>query len=164
MRSRLEATAAALFDRFGAGWEYEPICFANEAGQYLPDFRVTGLIESCADDRCHVEMAPVYVEVKPHGLIDKQVRQRMEIVWASEPAAGLLMLDPVERVSWAAPFPDEFGRLWTPTGTSAACWVVHSDDEAEDGYPGAMCGRLHIRFDPTSLHNWWNPEAREARP
>lgn len=126
MRSRLEATAAALFDRFGAAWQYEPMCFASEAGQYLPDFRV-------------------------------------EIIWASEPGAGLFILDPVEMVSWAAPYADEFGRPWTPTETSAACWEVFPDEETGDPYPGAMCGRLHIRFDPTSLHNWWNPDARASR-
>lgn len=163
MRSRMEATAAALFDRFGASWEYEPMCFASEAGQYLPDFLVTGLIEDCLDDHCHADMAPVYVEIKPHGLIDKQVKQRMEIVWASDPTVGLLVLDPVEMVSWAAPYPDEFGRPWEPTETSAACWDTFPDGEDGDPFPGAMCGRLHIRLDPTALHNWWNPDAREPR-
>jgi hypothetical protein len=33
MRSRLEARYAAWLDRHGFTWEYEPRCYATEAGQ-----------------------------------------------------------------------------------------------------------------------------------
>lgn len=39
MRSRTEALYAASLHGI-ATWEYEPECFADEHGQYLPDFRV----------------------------------------------------------------------------------------------------------------------------
>jgi hypothetical protein len=34
----LEAGGAAGIDRGGIAWAYEPVCFASEEGQYLPDF------------------------------------------------------------------------------------------------------------------------------
>lgn len=80
MRSRLEATWAAYLDRLGLPWEYEPRCFANERGQYLPDFYVlTGRSE-------------VYLEVK--GLLGDPVAalRRMEIVLDSEPKATLALV------------------------------------------------------------------------
>lgn len=50
MRSRLEAAWAEQFDAWGDPWEYEPRCYASDAGQYLPDFVIDG---------------EVFVEVKP---------------------------------------------------------------------------------------------------
>lgn len=41
MRSRTEADFAAYLDRRGRQWEYEPDCYADAGGQWLPDFRVT---------------------------------------------------------------------------------------------------------------------------
>lgn len=58
MRSRLEADFAAFLDRHGDQWEYEPQCFGSDSGQWLPDFSITETTGS-----------PVYVEVKPYGLI-----------------------------------------------------------------------------------------------
>jgi hypothetical protein len=40
MRSRLEAAYAQHLDADNYPWEYEPECFADETGQYLPDFRI----------------------------------------------------------------------------------------------------------------------------
>lgn len=62
MRSRLEAAWAEQFDAFGWGWEYEPICVASKAGQYLPDFRLQ--IPGALGD--------VYVEVKPGSWVDME--------------------------------------------------------------------------------------------
>lgn len=81
MRSRLEAHWAQRLDALGATWSYEPQCFADESGQYLPDFKVvlpTG--------------TALYIECKgtwPDEQIP-ELQRRMEIVWSSEPA--LLML------------------------------------------------------------------------
>ncbi len=94
MRSRLEADFAALLDHQGRSWEYEPTCFGNERGQWLPDFGTPGRYRG------------FYIEVKP--LTDAYPRlgetpeeavgrisllcDRMAITWASEPDAGLLLV------------------------------------------------------------------------
>ena len=77
MRSRLEASfAASLVDL--TTWEYEPVCFADETGQYLPDFRVWW----GSEDYSYVEIKPTMAQVKPAA-------ERMEIIFASEPDASL---------------------------------------------------------------------------
>lgn len=84
MRSRLEASWAAFFDEQGRTWEYEPMCFADETGQYLPDFRVHGLPHT----------GPIYVEIKP-PLDDDELRgvaRRMAIIWQSEPDVELQII------------------------------------------------------------------------
>ena len=92
MRSRLEADFAAYLDKLGNVWEYEPTCFASEAGQWLPDFRTTAPTETGGT-------RPVYVELKPVGLLEPSYGEestaliervdlllaRMTIAWASEP-------------------------------------------------------------------------------
>lgn len=60
MRSRLEADYAAHLDSDGTPWEYEPTCFANERGQWLPDFRTWPYGDTSG--------APTYVELKPEYL------------------------------------------------------------------------------------------------
>lgn len=77
MRSRLEALWAAELDLVYPGrWQYEPICFADGFGQYLPDF---GLDMG----------TPVYIEVKPPGIDPAGQLARMSPIWASEPEAEL---------------------------------------------------------------------------
>jgi hypothetical protein len=80
MRSRLEAVVARFFDVAGLAWSYEPRAFANERGQYLPDFL---LPDALADGR------PLYVDVK--GVLGPAppVWRRMSIIWDSEPDAVL---------------------------------------------------------------------------
>jgi hypothetical protein len=82
MRSRLEAQFAACLDSTHSTWQYEPMCFASEAGQYLPDFAVDILGER------------IYVEVKPTEDQAKCARSRMEIIRASEPRAHLVVVWP----------------------------------------------------------------------
>lgn len=79
MRSRLEARFAAFLDSSGRPWRYEPTCFADETGQYLPDF-LTWIGESGR---------PHFWELKGWEPDPAAVRQRMEIILASEPAAVL---------------------------------------------------------------------------
>ena len=64
MRSRLEAHYAQHLDAFGLSWKYEPGTFADQSGQYLPDFLVT----DSSGNR-------VFVEVKP---TDDQARGAVE--------------------------------------------------------------------------------------
>lgn len=91
MRSRLEADFAAWLDGpaayglFGSNqWQYEPLCFADPAGQYLPDFVVTG------DTRTfYIEVKPVYLltsDDEACALLDK-----MRPVWASDAECVLLL-------------------------------------------------------------------------
>ena len=80
MRSRLEAHWAAWFDIKGVEWEYEPRAFANERGQYLPDF----LLPPCGLRTC-----PIYFEVKPTLEAAYAVLPRMEIILESDPGAVL---------------------------------------------------------------------------
>jgi hypothetical protein len=79
MRSRLEASVAAFLDREDLPWTYEPSAFADERGQYLPDFRVGGLT---------VEL-PLYVDVKGRALDDDELAATFDLmatIWASEAA------------------------------------------------------------------------------
>jgi len=93
MRSRLEADYAASLDRQGYRWEYEPECFASEAGQWLPDFGCT-----------FADTGPlaIFDEVKPAEPLMKHipgtpafidhadaVLKRMTIAWDSRPDACL---------------------------------------------------------------------------
>ncbi len=84
MRSRLEATVAACWDRHLMSWEYEPRAFATKRGQYLPDFAV---------DRLWNVIHPTYVEVKGEITDLSAVTQRMDIILESEPQASLLILE-----------------------------------------------------------------------
>jgi hypothetical protein len=79
MRSRLEARMAQHLDELGWGWDYEPIAFGSEQGQYLPDFALY-------DEPGKYVM---YVEVKPTVDYAERVMSRMEIIWESDPDAQL---------------------------------------------------------------------------
>lgn len=82
MRSRLEASLAAILSDADLEWDYEPECFASEDGQYLPDFAVRS------------RGGPVYVEVKGPPIEDPgPIQRRMEIIWASEPSTRLFLVD-----------------------------------------------------------------------
>jgi hypothetical protein len=65
MRSRLEAGFAMWLDRCGVAWDYEPNCYANELGQYLPDFRVPEVVRCVPPGRSTGPSLPAFIEVKP---------------------------------------------------------------------------------------------------
>ena len=132
MRSRLEAKWAAAFDRKGRVWEYEPRCFANERGQYLPDFLVS-------DDRGGM----VYVEIKPPLSVNEVIKaaERMEIIWDSEPEATLAIL--AGQVSWDA------SRLSGGSVWRGSVWsLLHGVRPVDDG-------SLIVRTGPewTAVHD-----------
>lgn len=87
MRSRLEARYAQWLDGLDVTWLYEPKCFADEHGQYLPDFLLRDVyIAGRSRD--------VYVEVKPTRMAKSdiaQVVERQSIIWTSEPEAVLVL-------------------------------------------------------------------------
>lgn len=87
MRSRMEAEFAARLDdvwrdEFGDEWSYEPMCFASATGQYLPDFMVV----TPGGQR-------IYIEVKPEVGDFDALRNRVEIIWESEPDAFLCIME-----------------------------------------------------------------------
>jgi len=82
MRSRLEASFAAVLDSATLTWRYEPQCFADQAGQYLPDFLVI------------FEGERVYLEVKPPTADTSAALLKMHIIRASEPGANLKVVVP----------------------------------------------------------------------
>ena len=81
-------------DQIGESWEYEPTCFADEDGQWLPDFRL-----SEESGLCYVEVKPAYLLDRQDGesmrenvdRIDVLLRQ-MTIAWRSEPDAWLELI------------------------------------------------------------------------
>lgn len=88
MRSRLEAAWAQAIDtreyidEDDVIWEYEPKCFANHAGQYLPDFLV-----QCGEHREYLEVKPLIITV--HDL--RYTQEQMEIIWSTEPDVHLTL-------------------------------------------------------------------------
>lgn len=85
MRSRLEAFTASWLDSMRLKWEYEPCCFADRTGQYLPDFLIR---EASVLGRS----GPLYLEVKPAGQVSNRVGsllRQMERIWATDATARL---------------------------------------------------------------------------
>lgn len=123
MRSRLEATYAAFLDSMGGGlcWAYEPRCFADATGQYLPDFHewMAGGPESEPDSGTYVEVKPF----APPGASTEALQARMQIIWSSHPTAHLSIWTPGER--WSA---------CPPTGEGHSMlkgWIYFGADEDE---------------------------------
>jgi hypothetical protein len=88
MRSRLEARTAGWLDRYKIPWSYEPGAFADENGDYLPDFIIKDFGVAGRTRR------PLYVEVKPTWKHADAWKTRMFTIWSSQPHADLLMLAP----------------------------------------------------------------------
>lgn len=131
MRSRLEAGWAAYLDGLELPWVYEPMCFANRDGQYLPDFRVTD------------GGSAIYLEVKGVLADHEEARRRMEIVWDSEPAARLVIVVGPPTITPVDGLGDDFwhvAREWA-LGTLATWlkearvreWELYSGGPLEEG-------------------------------
>lgn len=145
MRSRLEADYAASLDRSNVVtyWEYEPVCFGNPEGQWLPDFR-----EAYSGPGVQSEIE-TFTELKPlawiqddwdtNGRVEPLLR-RMTSVWDSRPEASLQLVfweyqaevpalqifshrkgSPWMIADQSASWP--FATLWTGMGQ----WVALSD-------------------------------------
>lgn len=129
MRSRLEAGFAAWLDSEHISWEYEPECFGSDEGQYLPDFRLTGI---WVDGRG--TGSAVYVECKAPTL-DFEVdvfsfMRRMEVIRASDPAAVLAIASPHDLAFWS--FPLSIGQRW-----GVGVWRRCAGDDED-------CGRFSL--------------------
>lgn len=83
MKSRLEARAAQFLDSVpGVKWAYEPVAYADQTGQYLPDFEAIGLLD-----------VPVLIEVKGAAASEEQTKigMAMRRIWSSVPTAALAL-------------------------------------------------------------------------
>jgi hypothetical protein len=108
MRSRLEAEWAAHLDDPENGWgrwEYEPCAYANERGQYLPDFRLW------ENDQL------VFLEVKGWLGDPQPIMRNMEIVLDSEPTALLMLMvghpmDVPADADWSGTVEEVEGHRW----------------------------------------------------
>lgn len=125
MRSRLEALYAAGFDDDGIPWEYEPECFADDTGQYLPDFRFSGV-----DD---------YLEVKGVVTDPIPIMTRMEIILSSRPDAHLQIDEGT---------PGE-GRQWIGRRMNGGDWFVWIDLNERSRWSTAVRA---IRMDRTERY------------
>lgn len=140
MRSRLEARVAAWFDSIPMEWKYEPVAFAGAEGQYLPDF-VWPASVGCPN---------IYWEVKPtmdHAL---DARDKMPVIWGSEPDAILAVLSPDTATARGTVLLRYKATAWherylvkCPCGT--LLWAhrqvfQHSEKDVEDLYQ-AYCSR-----------------------
>lgn len=88
MRSRLEAAYAQYLDSHPFPWQYEPQCFADETGQYLPDFMLPGMGDGLGD--LYVEIKPESILSPGRGLLEPALR-RMKIIWSTDPQASLIL-------------------------------------------------------------------------
>lgn len=80
MRSKLEAEFAWYLDECEFTWEYEPRIFGPVGEGYMPDFYIQE-----NGDRC-------YVEVKPTLERANAAKDRMKVIWKSDPDAILIMV------------------------------------------------------------------------
>lgn len=121
MRSRLEAAYARHLDSIGVAWTHEPICFADERGQYLPDFLVPASeADSCPND--------LYIEVKPEGLSYSTLNdalRRMEIIWSTDPKAEL-------RLEQGCGYPVGFTVWFTNHGAGDRQWRLYTSQSPTD--------------------------------
>ena len=166
MRSRLEAGFAMWLDQQGFRWDYEPGAFADETGQYLPDFRIHDLWCAWLD-----RPATAYVEVKyaswPGTDVDSEEWMEkhhdlmcgMAILHRSEPDAVLLLAQPEQDVIYVEERertigqavgivePDEYARpMWPNLGT----WVRRGRDQP--------AGVAYLAEGPWP-HEWWKRSA-----
>ena len=143
MRSRLEADYAAYLDRRDCTWEYEPVCFASDEGQWLPDFLRPGKTR-------------MFQEIKSAHLLKREedetsflfvvnrvdsILKRMTIAWQSDPDACLQLIFwtyeascPVLSISgyrtdvWIVEGPNGIPLLWPGMGQSVALLdALHGD-------------------------------------
>jgi hypothetical protein len=132
MRSRLEADYAGHLDRGGRPWEYEPVCFGGDDGQWLPDFRV-GRVGS--SQTWLVELKPASLLKSRKGEAGWDVVRRIDeilarasIAWLSEPGAA------IDLVFWT------YGATtadYTITGRSNTPWyVIHENVSFMSLWPG----------------------------
>src|SRR5206468_2599374 len=88
----------------GIRWAYEPVAYADETGQYLPDFEVSGLLDT-----------PLVVEVKGAANPGEvaAVQLTMSRVWSSLPNAAIAVWTGAV-IEEGAPFGVSRLGVWLP--------------------------------------------------
>lgn len=160
MRSRLEASFAAILDRYQLQWEYEPMCYASPRGQYLPDFRVHSLFAPYGPE-CDVRDVPCFIEVKPYVEDERILQRRMEIIWATEPRAELMLVFGDDREMYVAHGYEGDGGAWyhqSPTIWSPSHQPAVELIRAHDLSDGAAARRERAR---SAL--WHRDQAQASR-
>lgn len=160
MRSRLEAKFAARLDHLGVEWTYEPKCYADASGQYLPDFWVEIAGEP-----------PLCIEVKPtQALASQWLDGPMRVVWASE-AATLVGVwfenDPYEpgwRTSVRCPSTNVFDWFCRTTPDHKP-WIFPERIEATFSGTSVTIDIIpEAEFSPALLEHWGRPGGKWHGP
>lgn len=165
MRSRLEAFAAGWFDSQHIAWAYEPECFADETGQYLPDFRLD--IRCCGFDDQRV-----YVEVKPPGAVTGHLGEllpTMARIWSSDPDAWLAIFSEDDETFHHPLLRRRVGNqtfTWRDTvwarcrrcGTSGL-ETMHRIEAPFGLEPTWVCPACHVNAGFTLVVPWFSPLA-----
>jgi hypothetical protein len=119
MRSRLEAAYAEFVESIGGTWTYEPDCFADHTGQYLPDFWVA------RDDS-----NGWFIEIKPESILrDREALPkaltRMEIIWSSVPHADITLVVGHD-IPDGWPIHKRFWTSFSARGAADRLWRIQS--------------------------------------
>lgn len=102
MRSRLEAKAARAFDRVGAWWLYEPLCYANARTEYLPDFVVDSPVNVVDWFGRHWQTTTFW-EVKYSPQLGKAAALTdMPVIWDGSARVPLIAWVPDTHQAWVA--------------------------------------------------------------
>jgi hypothetical protein len=142
MKSRLEARAAQFLDSVpGVTWAYEPVAYADQTGQYLPDFEAVGLLD-----------VPVLIEVKGAATAEEQaeVIVAMRRIWSSLAQAALAIWTGAV-ISEGAPFemfrPDA-APVMSVLRTCAVCSRGFVGDGSDWllGFTAAVCRGCEARM------------------
>lgn len=126
MRSRLEASYAAWLDGCGFTWDYEPHVFADEKGQYLPDFRIK--------DFNLIGAGPIpnlYIEVKPTGWPGPGHTQDLDRILAGK---DMIVADKTSAFLLALPGDNCLFTIPEKSGMTAY-WVVDFTSDTDDFRP-----------------------------
>lgn len=129
MRSRLEAACAGWLDRHHLEWTYEPMPFADEHRQWLPDFAIRDMVSAAPG-------ASLYIDVKPEDYYETGLRSQMEVVWASEPNACLAIWGTGHFAGGCGQFPIGIGD-----GDGSGRWETGFLRRCDD------CGTVGLRSD-----------------
>lgn len=136
MRSRLEAGFAAWLDKFHVKWQYEPRAYANENGQYLPDFELSGV-------PFMGQLAKLFIEVKPTTPDFDALRAQYAILQTSVPDAVMVAVHPAVQGEVKTFLSLEIGGYG---GGHKATWTYRRD------------GTVALDIAVPPLHSPWNGE------
>jgi hypothetical protein len=170
MRSRLEAKVAAWLDAQRLRWEYEPDCYGDQDGQYLPDFRLSVVYALGRRRRLYVEVKPAQQgpgEGRPVEVWAELAAMRP--IWGSEPDAMLAVCSLHDDAFWRFPLAwQEEGRahhtraVWVHCASCGTTGVEDTRDMVEPMDP-PECPRRCPAPELEALSPWTSPQYYAAR-